>query len=137
MADLGTVGIRAPLALTRSDLPLSSAASGAITARKEPIKFYALWMPFWVTTPPLINGTGDATIGGAVTDAGSPVSHCMVRLYYRPTGTLIRSVFTDTSGLFSFTGLNAADTQNYFAVAFDPEGGVQYNAIIFDRLSAV
>ena len=93
----------------------------------------------WATSPaaPLavaIDTTG--TLSGIVTEGGTEVPFCVVRLYYRPTGQLIAQTHSDADGLFTFTGLQVG-VANYYALALDPDGGTQYNAVIFDRLSPV
>jgi hypothetical protein len=137
MADLGTITCRTAVwPLRRSDLPLSSAQAGAVHGVSTLKKVFYHLVPFWASSGlPLAAGVS-GTISGVVTDGGTPVSRCVVRLYYRATGAYVRSTFTDSSGAFSFTGLDTADTKAFFCIAFDPEGGTQYNAIIFDRLTA-
>ena len=76
-------------------------------------------------------------IAGVVLEGATPVPSCTVRLYDRPTGALLSSEVTGVHGNFLFSGLDETLTTNYFVVAFDPDGGTQYNAIVFDRLSPV
>lgn len=138
MADLGTISCQFSPTFKRCDLPLSSAQAGAVTAvfkvNTEP--FYQ-YVPFWTSPAPSLSVNTQGVISGVVNENATPVSRCAVRLYYRSTGAFIRSTFTDASGAFSFSGLDPSDIQAYTCVAFDPEGGVQYNAVIFDRLTAV
>lgn len=79
----------------------------------------------------------NGVISGIVTEDGDPVPHCLVRLYDRATGLLMESTFSDGLGLFSFTGYDQTIPNAFFAVAFDPAGGVNYNALIYDRLTPV
>lgn len=76
-------------------------------------------------------------IAGVVLEGATPVPACTVRLYDRPTGALLSSEVTGVYGNFLFSGLDETLTANYFVVAFDPIGGVQYNAIVFDYLTPV
>jgi hypothetical protein len=76
-------------------------------------------------------------IAGVVLEGATPVPSCTVRLYDRPTGSLLSSEVTGVYGNFLFSGLDETLTANYFVVAFDPIGGVQYNAIVFDYLTPV
>lgn len=76
------------------------------------------------------------TISGSVVDGGSPVPYAIVRLYYRQNGVFIGGSRADSSGNFSISGLDPADSASYFCVAFDPDDGIQYNAVIYDRLTA-
>lgn len=79
----------------------------------------------------------NGVISGIVTEDGDPVPHCLVRLYDRATGLLMESTFSDGLGLFSFTGYDQTIPNAFFAVAFDPAGGVNYNALIFDRITPI
>lgn len=93
----------------------------------------------WAASPtaPLaaaIDTTG--TLSGLVTEGGTGVPFCVVRLYYRPTGQMIAQTHSDSGGLFTFTGLQVG-VADYYVLALDPDGGTQYNAVIFDRLSPV
>lgn len=135
MADLGTISVRTEGSTARNALPLSSIQAGKVVARAGQLQAKYLYVPFWNANNLAAIGTG--VLSGVVNDSAVPVPRCMVRLYYRPTGVLIRSAFTDAAGAFVFTALDPTDMQNYFVIAFDPAGGTQYNAIIFDRLTAV
>lgn len=79
----------------------------------------------------------NGSIAGVVLEGNTPVSAGTVRLYERSTGTLLLSQTTNQWGQFRFNGLDETQANNYFVVAFDPDGGVQYNAQVFDRLTAV
>lgn len=72
---------------------------------------------------------------GTVTENGSAVSFARVFVFHRKTGICTTATWTDASGNFAATGLDDLDSLNYFVVALDPDGGTQYNAIIFDRLT--
>ena len=74
-------------------------------------------------------------IGGTVQDNAVPVPGALVRLYWRRTGALIDSMYCDAAGMFKFANLNPRELEGYFAVAFDPVGGINYNALISDRLT--
>ncbi|MGL6290144.1 MAG: hypothetical protein ACRC2H_05615 [Silanimonas sp.] len=73
------------------------------------------------------------TIGAFVRDAGQPVPGAYVRLHSRISGIVVGGGLTNGSGFVSFNGLNP-DINDYYAVAFDPDGGEVYNALIFDRI---
>jgi hypothetical protein len=76
-------------------------------------------------------------LSGAVTTLDAPTERIIVRAYYRPNGFYIDATLTTSDGLFSFPQLDTSDAGNYFVIAFDNDSGVQYNAIIFDRLTPV
>jgi hypothetical protein len=105
------------------------AKTGPMTKLSSPYKWYDQHGVVWSNT--------SGTLSGVVSDNGTPVSHALVRCYYRPGGQLIASTWTASDGSFSFPGLDATDTTAFFVIAFDPDGGTQYNAIIFDRLTPV
>jgi hypothetical protein len=131
MADLGAIAVSYP-ALRRQVL-VTHAVPPAAFASQATRRTYVV---FWDGVASLsTDSTG--SLSGVVEEAATPLSRCMVRVYYRPTGTLIRSAVTEADGSFELPGLNPGDVQNYFVVAFDPAGGTQYNALIFDRLTAV
>jgi hypothetical protein len=76
------------------------------------------------------------TISGVVLEAGVAVPNCLVRVFERASALLAAQVYTDGSGNFSVPNLRAGNP-DYFVVAFDPDGGVMYNALISDRVSPV
>ena len=78
----------------------------------------------------------DGVISGTVEEVGSGIV-AKVRLYYRLNGALIREVISAADGTFSFDGLDKTDTGGYYVLAIDPEGGTQYNIIVFDRVTPV
>ena len=84
----------------------------------------------------------NGSITGEVKENGVALPYCTVCIYYRQNGFLIARTKTDANGEFTFydldpTPLADADDARYFIVALDPNGGVLYNAQIFDRLLAV
>lgn len=107
-------------AAVRNTTPISSAL---------PIKFYG--------SSGSPSAPNNGSLSGTVGELGPGLSRCFVRCYYRPTGQLIKTVLTAADGTFNVDGLDPTDTAGYFAVAFDPVGGTQYNALIFDRLTPV
>lgn len=76
-------------------------------------------------------------IAGVVREGITPVAAGVTHLYDRATGVKIASQTTDANGLFVFSGLDETLAAGYFVVALDPDGGTQYNAMIYDRLTAV
>ena len=84
----------------------------------------------------------NGVITGSVLENGTPIPHCTVCIYFRESGALISRARTDSTGAFSFgaldpTALASVDDGRYFIIALDPNGGVRYNAKIFDRLVAI
>ena len=80
------------------------------------------------------NLTKSAQLSGTVLEGVAALGSVMVRLYHRKSGQLINGTRTAADGTFSFTGLVAA-SEEYFVVAFDPDGGVNYNAVVLDKLT--
>lgn len=79
----------------------------------------------------------EGKIAGVVLEGATPVPQAKVGVFYRRDMHLIRTTRTNQYGVFVFTQLEEALGDNYFVVALDPDGGTQYNAIVFDRLSPV
>lgn len=76
-------------------------------------------------------------IAGVVLEGITPQVGSTVRLYDRATGALLNSQTTNQWGAFLFDTLDETLSVGYFVVAFDPDGGTQYNALVYDRLTAV
>lgn len=117
MADLGTVPIKL-LKILYHQTPIWDTRPGV------------RW--FNVPTNGSISGTvqEETTPGNYVAKSGIPV-----RLYWRLTGQLIASDVSDGSGLFSFSGLDPAETGAYFVLAFDDASGTVYNIAPADLLT--
>ena len=90
-------------------------------------------MPWWLGRLDL-NLTEDrrGTITGTVKVLGVLQVKSRVNLYYRKSGQLIQSTFTDANGVFLFKcGLNR-NVADYYAVAITEQ---PFNAQIFDKLT--
>jgi len=86
--------------------------------------------------PLLVNANGK--VSGVVTDRNNAaVPRARVSLYTRPTGALIRSVYTDANGQYSINGLDPLAVQSYFALAFHPTPDSGYNMTALDLLTPV
>lgn len=72
-------------------------------------------------TPPVLGITGVAA-----NSSGSAISGATVRLFNQTTGVYIGSTTTNSSGVYSFTGLTAGNL--YHAAIEYSSGGVLYNA---------
>jgi hypothetical protein len=100
--------------------------------------------PTWDTRPGVrwFNVPTNGAISGTVQDETTPGNYTaksgiVVRLYWRLTGQLIASDTSDESGLFSFSGLDPAETGAYFVLAFDDSSGTVYNIAPADLLTPV
>lgn len=71
-----------------------------------------------------------------VQEAGQPVRNAKVHIHKRSDGRLVARGFTDAAGLVTFTQLNQSSA-DYYVVAFDPDGGTSYNALIYDRVTPI
>lgn len=104
---------------------------------------YALGVPSSIFAIGSTGRTGElqnsyeGKIAGVVLEGATPVPQAKVGVFYRRDMHLIRTTRTNQYGVFVFTQLEEALGDNYFVVALDPDGGTQYNAIVFDRLSPV
>jgi hypothetical protein len=73
-------------------------------------------------------------IFGTVKVQGVLQNKARVSLYFRKSGALIQSTFTDENGVFSFQcGLNR-NVSDYYAVAITQQ---PFNAQIFDKLTPI
>lgn len=83
-----------------------------------------------------VQGDGETrAVTGQVTENGSPVSGVLVRAYRRSDGAFLGEKTTDGSGEYSIKIY--ADNSQVFVIAFDPTGGVNYNAVIKDKVVPV
>lgn len=81
---------------------------------------------------PTIDRNG--TISGTVKVQGVLQNRARVSLYYRKTGALIQSTYTNALGEFEFKcGLNR-DKTDYYAVAITEQ---PFNAQVFDKLTPI
>lgn len=140
MTDLGGVAsYRVPS--YRKQLDIWAATNAVAQARSVRIGNFVRWVPVWrnglTGTIPLLRYRADGVLAGTVTENGTPIPYAVVAVYYRPTMQLITTARCDGSGAFSVPRLDPADTHAYFIVAFDPDGGTLYNALVYDRLTPV
>lgn len=93
----------------------------------------AWWMPSAQMFAPI-----DRVIDGVVREGDGPsapiVARCEMRLLHRASSTFIARTQTDISGYFLFRDV-PYELYGYTVIALDPDGGVMYNAVIFDRLT--
>jgi hypothetical protein len=76
----------------------------------------------------------NGTISGTVKVQGVLQNKARVSLYFRKTGALIQSTFTDKNGVFEFAcGLNR-NVADYYAVAITEQ---PFNAQVFDKLQPI
>jgi hypothetical protein len=95
--------------------------------------------PFWKYTASSAITYPDETPYGNITGYtkkdGIAIGNIVVRLYYRPTGTLIRSVRSDASGYFEFSDLALPkSSSDFYVVALIDEA---YNAEAADKLTPI
>lgn len=71
-----------------------------------------------------------------VTESGNRRAYWKVCLYDRVSGQLLDTQWSDANGDGVFRN-TALDTPNrYLIVAYDPDGGTQYNVVAFDRVTS-
>ena len=139
MADLGALPIHvSPRTFAQKTgvwwATMGGAPGGAFSgtragvARHLPVFFGAAQDTFYYDTHGVVAGT--------VLVGVSPLANAEVWLFHRVSRQPVGRTQTNAQGEFSFVELcTAADA--YFAVAFDPDGGEAFNALIFDKLTPV
>lgn len=138
MADLGTLPTARIAALgaqktgvwwaTQGGVPGGQRGiPGASPAKHLPVAFGGAETLAYDCTG-VVNGT--ALVGTA------PVPGAEVWLFHRTSRMPVRRTITNANGEFTFTNLYKAASA-YFAVAFDPDSGEAFNALIFDKLTPV
>ena len=85
----------------------------------------------------LLTNTSLGSFTGAVTENAIPVENAVVVIFERGSYKARARVTTNSVGVFTTPAIFDKTAADYFAVAFDPPGGVSYNAIIYDKLQAV
>lgn len=137
MADLGAIASTYDEAIT--ELTFTTLMTPILT---QPVTFelvdnntFSQTIPIWavdgIRTLNDIGVTG--TLSGKVQVEGVDAPYINVRLYYRPTGQMIKQMYTDVNGEWSFDGLETG-SNDYYVLAIDPDGGTQYNVVVYDRV---
>lgn len=75
------------------------------------------------------------SISGQVQEQTIPVAGRLVKLYYKPTGDIIASTYSDINGNYSFAGLEPNATK--YVVAAYNNIPLQYDAVIHDNITAL
>lgn len=79
------------------------------------------------------HGAGNKTLSGTVAGDQADFTQVVIRAYRKSTGKLASEVRPEANGAFSMPV--DGDPQQFFVVAFDPVGGEEFNALIFDRIT--
>lgn len=139
MADLGNILAIAVPSLTGQTLDVWAATHTGISG-VEPVPSVALRPAphpvFAATALESISMDVSGEVRGTVLSGSTPVSGVRVDLYHRNTAMCIGTTTTNAFGEFVFQTLPTI-TESLFAIAFDPDGGDTYNALIFDKLTPV
>lgn len=118
MANLGSVGQKLPTGLYSKVGPVAIIGSGA-------------------QDPSLAGYPVGGTISGNVKISGANAGGVVVRLYYRDSGALVDQAISNSSGNYSFVGLNTADPKAFYVVFIDPNKDAPYNyTVARDHISA-
>ena len=100
--------------------------------RREPLPFWEGGDVMDYRLFPTIDRSG--TISGTVKVQGVLQNRARVSLYYRRTGALIQTTYTNAAGEFEFKcGLNR-NVSDYYAVAITEQ---PFNAQVFDKLTPI
>jgi hypothetical protein len=97
---------------------------------KKHTEYLSWWSPGDILQK--ISTDRNGIISGTVKVQGVLQNKARVSLYFRKTGTLIQSTFTDTNGAFSFFGGLNRNVSDYYAVAITDQ---PFNAQVFDKLT--
>jgi hypothetical protein len=79
-------------------------------------------------------GPRNGAIAIFVREGGDPVDRAYVRVHRRRDGMLAAGGWTNAEGFIEFVGLDQSSDDHY-VVAFDPDGGSVYNALVYDRVT--
>lgn len=92
-------------------------------------------MPFASSGKPVFYADTTGHYSGVITqtDGITPVSNVIVALYQRSSNEVVRRARTNALGAFRFDGLYPG-SNDYYAVALDPAGGILQNSLINDRI---
>jgi hypothetical protein len=72
-----------------------------------------------------IDTTG--SISGVVKITGVPTQYVRVGLFHRISMNLIANAITNNTGVYTFTGLDKTDLNNFFVTILDPQVNPTYN----------
>ena len=130
MADLGDIPIRLQ-GTHRSlwTLPPGEKAPGSVWQRPSLPTAEA----HGVTGMQYSHGAGQKTLSGTVAGDQTDFTQVVIRAYRKSTGKLASEVRPEANGAFPMPV--DGDPQQFFVVAFDPVGGEEFNALIFDRIT--
>lgn len=138
MADLGTLTSAVTNKVKRMILvPKNGFISRKLdsTLKRSTSQYWSILKPTNTTTGEKITiGMVTGTLSGTVTTSGVADVNYLVHLFYRPTGYLLESKRTSSTGTFSFSfHLNKNEVQNYTIIALDLTK--THNAIVYDLLT--
>lgn len=80
-------------------------------------------------------GEGSCWLSGNVAGNQADFTQVIIRIYKRATGRLVGEARPAVNGTFSVRAEGPA--KEYYAIALDPVGGEEFNALIFDRITTV
>ena len=129
MADLGDISVRLLSNLQALwDFPDGEKAVGTVWNRpnlQEPEinNVYSLAFSY---------GVGTKQLSGVVGGDQSDFTQVLVRAYRKASGQLAGATYAAADGTFSIEV--DGDIKQFFVIAFDPEGGNAFNAVIQDKI---
>lgn len=140
MAALGTLDTRWSNTAYIRKLSVYAATNAAATGARTSLVASGSWLVY--TRGALASGSYiiNPTLGyiaGTVTELTVPVANAMVVAYDRRSLLPVAKTFSNADGTFQFKSIFDVAYRDYFVVAFDPEGGTSYNALIYDKVQAV
>jgi hypothetical protein len=114
-------------------LATNAVRSGTVNRSVTPYKRYFAYPLGASFTAEVVDGS----MSGTVTENGLPVANAVVMAFERFNGLCVARVYSKADGTFVLPTVFTKSDRHYFVVAFDPEGGVSYNALVYDKIQAV
>lgn len=132
MADLGDIPVRVgKYYVALWPTPYVSRAHAAVFARpdlNEPEIGIVHFLQY-------SSGAGVKKLSGTVAGNQTDFTQVIVRAYRKSSGRMAGEVRPKANGAFSVEV--DGDPNEFFIIAFDPAGGEDFNAIIFDKVTTV
>lgn len=134
MADLGAIGYSFGTARTQADMPAPPAlAVGAAPGMQTAPRASAL-----VLNGRLLDASFTIVrnaLSGTVSVLGVGTAGLVVRAFRRDNGALLGETVSGAGGVFTLPLVGF--TGEAMVVAYDADGGTEYNAVVFDRVLPV
>lgn len=154
MADLGVIGLSftdasGPVGLVPNGITWTTSSStsasghkstGSVVLTQPTVNVLYSGLPGFAQAAGILTGSGTPRItpfvvSGKVTARRVAVPYALVRVYSRASGNLLGQTTTDGSGNYSISIYSS--NEQVTVITLDPDGGVNYNAVIMDQVVPV